>query len=52
VGISGLAGAGDCPDGADLLDPGARQRALSERAADRIREKFGTDAIVKGRSLR
>ncbi len=52
VGISGLAGADDCLDTADLLDPGAKDRALSERAADRIREKFGSDAIMKGRALR
>lgn len=36
----------------DLLDPGARARAGAERAADRIRERFGRDAIVKGRALR
>ena len=37
---------------ADLLDPGAAARAAAERAADRIRARFGHDAIVKGRSLR
>ncbi|MAC78042.1 MAG: DNA polymerase IV [Rhodobacteraceae bacterium] len=36
----------------DLLDPQAGRRAGAERAADRIRAKFGTDAIVKGRALR
>ena len=36
----------------DLLDPGAGQRAEAERAADKIREKFGKDAIIKGRALR
>ncbi|SHF39689.1 DNA polymerase-4 [Ruegeria intermedia] len=36
----------------DLLDPGAVQRSKAERAADEIRRKFGSDAIVKGRALR
>ncbi|KAJ57547.1 DNA polymerase IV [Actibacterium mucosum KCTC 23349] len=36
----------------DLLDPGAGQRAKAERATDAIRKKFGSDAILKGRSLR
>jgi DNA polymerase-4 len=36
----------------DLLDPEATARAAAERAADRIRARFGPDAIVKGRSLR
>jgi DNA polymerase-4 len=37
---------------ADLLDPNARQRTAAERATDAIRERFGADAILKGRSLR
>ena len=36
----------------DLLDPGAAGRADAERATDKIRERFGKDAIIKGRSLR
>jgi DNA polymerase-4 len=36
----------------DLLDPTAARRAGAERAADRIRARFGRDAIIKGRSLR
>ncbi len=36
----------------DLLDPGAARRAAAERAADRIRARFGKDAILKGRALR
>ncbi|MGV6848624.1 MAG: DNA polymerase IV [Marinibacterium sp.] len=36
----------------DLLDPGADRRAGAERATDRIRARFGRDAIVKGRALR
>ncbi len=36
----------------DLLDPQAEKRAGAERAADKIKERFGKDAILKGRSLR
>ncbi len=36
----------------DLLDPAARQRSEAERATDRIRQRFGPDAILKGRALR
>ncbi|MFK7744278.1 MAG: DNA polymerase IV [Roseobacter sp.] len=36
----------------DLLDPKARQRSAAERATDSIRDKYGADAILKGRSLR
>ena len=52
VGLSDL-----CPEeradmSGDLLDPGAARRAGAERAADRIRRRFGRDAIIKGRALR
>ncbi len=36
----------------DLLDPQAQQRSAAERATDEIRARFGSDAILKGRSLR
>lgn len=36
----------------DLLDPNALQRADAERATDKIRARFGSDAILKGRALR
>ncbi len=49
VGVSGLAPAG--PDAPDLLDPAAAARARAERAADAIRERFGANAILKGRGL-
>jgi len=39
-------------DSADLLDPQAIRRATAERAMDKARAKFGTDAVVKGRALR
>lgn len=35
----------------DLFDPKAETRAKAERATDKIRARFGSDAIKKGRSL-
>jgi DNA polymerase-4 len=32
----------------DLVDPGARKRAAAEAAVDRIRDKFGNDAVELG----
>lgn len=52
VGISHLSEADPAEAGADLFDPQAGVRAEAERAADRIRARFGTDAIIKGRALR
>lgn len=50
VGISNLVDPGDS-DPQDLLDPDAATRAKAERAMDLVRNKFGKDAIEKGRSL-
>ena len=52
VGISELVPAGDADRIGDLLDPNAIKRAEAERATDAIRERFGKDAILKGRALR
>lgn len=52
IGLSDLVPAAAADRTGDLLDPGAAARAAAERAADRIRARFGPDAIVKGRSLR
>jgi DNA polymerase-4 len=52
VGISDLVPETAADLSADLLDPGAAARAGAERAADRIRQRFGHEAILKGRSLR
>ena len=38
-------------DPPDLLDPGHTGRVKIEKAMDAVRQKFGGDAIVKGRSL-
>ena len=52
VSLSDLVGDADSDLTGDLLDPNAAKRTKAERATDAIRAKFGSDAIVKGRSLR
>ena len=52
VGISDLMPEKDADRSGDLLDPDANKRSEAERATDEIRRKFGSDAILKGRSLR
>ncbi len=52
VGLSDIAKASESRALADLLDPEAPKRAATERATDAIRERFGPDAILKGRALR
>ena len=52
VGISDLAEEAQCDLTHDLLDPDAERRMKAERAADAIRARFGSEAIIKGRSLR
>ncbi len=52
VGLSNLRPAEQADRTDDLLDPDASKRDKAERASDEIREKFGSDAIVKGRALR
>jgi DNA polymerase-4 len=52
VGLSEIVADVSADRTADLLDPQAARRAGAERAADRIRARFGPDAIVKGRALR
>jgi DNA polymerase-4 len=47
VGVSALADAADA-DPADLIDRSAERRAAAERAMDRVRGKFGREAVVKG----
>lgn len=50
VGISQLTD-GDLADPPDMLDPGSMRRADAERAMDKLRAKFGKDAIISGRTL-
>ncbi len=52
AGLSDLCSAADADRSADLLDPGAAKRRAAEAATDRIRGRFGPDAILKGRALR
>jgi len=52
VGLSGLTKVDDVHSLGNLLDPDAGKREKVERAADQIKERFGKDAILKGRSLR
>ncbi|GKY86806.1 DNA polymerase IV [Sinisalibacter aestuarii] len=52
VGLSEL-GPGSAADlSGDLLDPQAAKRRAAEKATDAIRARFGSDAILKGRSIR
>jgi len=50
VGVSNLAAAAEAdPD--DLVDMRAKRTAQAEHAMDRLRQKFGDDAVIKGLSL-
>ncbi|MBV1896371.1 MAG: DNA polymerase IV [Rhodobacteraceae bacterium] len=51
-GLSDLCPEVEADKSGDLLDPGATKRSEAERATDAIRNKFGSKAILKGRSLR
>ncbi|WP_375450859.1 DNA polymerase IV [uncultured Devosia sp.] len=48
VGVSGLEVA-DGTDPADLLEPAIARKAAAERAMDRVRTRFGRDAVVRGK---
>ncbi len=50
VGVSNLAAA-DAADAGDLVDRIAPRRAQIEDAIDAVRDRFGDDAIAKGRGL-
>jgi DNA polymerase-4 len=52
VGIADLCAEGGADSTGDLLDPDAGKRAAAELATDKIRAKFGQDAIIKGRALK
>ncbi|WP_135507336.1 DNA polymerase IV [Roseovarius aestuariivivens] len=52
VGMSDLVTEAAADVSGDLLDPDALRRGEAERATDKIRARFGPDAILKGRSLR
>lgn len=50
VGITNLCPSTEC-DPVDLVDPAASKRAAAERASDKMREKFGSGSVVKGRNF-
>lgn len=52
VGISNLSNVTDMQSLGNFLDPDASKREQVERAADKIKKRFGKDAILKGRALR
>ncbi len=49
VGIGQIEDESAC-DPADLVDDGAGKRAAAERAMDKVRAKFGGEAVIKGRA--
>ena len=51
VGLSGLSPA-DGSDPMDLFAPDVARNAAAERAMDKVRDKFGHDALVRGRLYR
>ena len=51
VGLSGLCFASQAEREPELLDNGALKRIKVERVTDEIREKYGDEAVIKGRSL-
>jgi len=52
VGVADMVPGDQADRSRNLLDPQEAARIAAEQASDRIRAKFGADAIMKGRSLR
>ncbi|SEQ49895.1 DNA polymerase-4 [Devosia sp. YR412] len=48
IGVSGIDTA-DGSDPADLLEPAIARKAAAERAMDRVRNRFGREAVVRGK---
>nr|WP_246472893.1 DNA polymerase IV [Pelagibacterium limicola] len=48
IGVSGLEAA-DGADPVDLIEPQIARRAAAERALDKVRDKFGREALVRGK---
>jgi DNA polymerase IV len=48
IGVSGIDVA-DGVDPSDLLEPAVARKAAAERAMDRVRNRFGRDAVVRGK---
>jgi DNA polymerase-4 len=48
IGVSGISAA-DGADPVDLIEPGIARRNAAERAMDRVRQKYGKDAVIRGK---
>jgi DNA polymerase-4 len=48
IGLSGLSEA-DGRDPTDLIEPAVARKAAAERAMDRVRTRFGNDAVIRGK---
>jgi DNA polymerase-4 len=48
IGVSGISEA-DGVDPVDLIEPSIARRAAAERAIDRVRDRFGRDAVIRGK---
>lgn len=51
IGVTGLEAA-DGNDPTDLIEPGVARKAAAERAMDRVRDRFGREALVRGKLYR
>jgi DNA polymerase-4 len=51
IGVSGIETAHGS-DPMDLIEPGIARRAEAERAMDRVRNRFGKDAVIRGKLYR
>ena len=52
VGVTGISESMSEDIASEMLDPATRKSMQTERATDKIRAKFGPEAIIKGRALR
>lgn len=48
IGVSGLEAA-DGTDPVDLIEPQIARKAAAERAIDKVRDKFGREAVIRGK---
>jgi DNA polymerase-4 len=50
IGVSALTGDEEA-DPADLVNANAQRTAAAEHAMDRLRDRFGRSAVIRGRSI-
>ncbi len=48
IGVSGISPANGT-DPVDLIEPAIARKAAAERAMDRVRDRFGKDAVIRGK---